>query len=162
MIIRKYIKSDLEQVMTIANEAWKPIRKMSREALGNIIADRMNPAGDDVSKGLQVKAQIESGKYEIRVCEHENQLVGFITFQICGEWGTVCNNAAKPNTGLKGVGQLMYRTVLQIFREAHVKTVQVTTGLDWAHAPARQAYERAGFHRCLDSRTYYLDLDEQE
>ena len=158
MIIRQYLESDLEQIMEIADSAWKPIIEMSREALGSSIFARLRR----VSKGMQVKAQIESGEYHIRVCEHENRIVGFITFRIDGELGTICNNAARPHTGLKGIGQLMYQSVLQIFREAHVKTVQVMTGLDPAHAPARRAYERAGFHRYLDSRTYYMDLEEEK
>ena len=67
MIMREYRPEDLEQVMAIANTAWSPIRRMSREALGNTIADILNPEGDAKSKGLQVKAQIESGKYGIAV-----------------------------------------------------------------------------------------------
>ena len=43
-----------------------------------------------------------------------------------------------------------------------IKVAKVTTGLDWAHAPARRAYERAGFKRHLDSTTYYLDLEEKK
>ena len=157
MIIRQYLDSDLEQIIEIADRAWEPIIAMRREALG----DRISARYRTVSKGMQVKAQIDSGEYNIRVCEHENRIVGFITFRIAGEWGTISNNAARPHTGLKGIGQLMYQDVLQIFKAAHVKTVQVTTGLDPAHAPARRAYERAGFHRYLDSRTYFLDLEEE-
>ena len=32
--------------------------------------------------------------------------------------------------------------------------VTVSTGLDEGHAPARRAYERAGFEKHLDSVTY--------
>ena len=39
------------------------------------------------------------------------------------------------------------------------KVVKVFTGLDWAHAPARRAYERAGFKRHLDSTTYFMELE---
>ncbi|MBR4662439.1 MAG: hypothetical protein IKO93_01065 [Lentisphaeria bacterium] len=56
----------------------------------------------------------------------------------------------------------MYRYILEKFRQEGVKVAKVTTGLDWAHAPARRAYERAGFKRHLDSTTYYLDLKETE
>lgn len=158
MNMREYHKGDLEQVMNIANEAWRPIRQMSREALGDAVADILNPAGDSKSKGLQVKAQIESGQYGIAVCEHENMPVGFITWRIEGSRGEICNNAALPGTGLKGIGQMMYRYVFEQFRKAGVKVAQVTTGLDWAHAPARRAYERAGFEKHLDSTTYYMEL----
>ena len=159
MIMREYRSGDLGQVMNIANAAWQPIRKMSREALGDTISDLLNPAGDAESKGLQIKDQIDSGQYGIAVCEHDGQIVGFITWHIEGCIGTICNNAARPNTGLKGIGQTMYGFVLEKFHQAGVKAVAVTTGLDWAHAPARRAYERAGFRKHLDSTTYYMELE---
>ena len=159
MNMREYREEDLLKVMEIANIAWQPIRKMSREALGDSIADILNPAGDDVSKGLQVKEQIDGGAYGIAVCEHEGELVGVITYAINGIWGEICNNGALTSTGLKGIGQTMYKYVMEEFRKAGVKVVKVTTGLDDAHAPARRAYERAGFSRHLDSTTYYMELD---
>ena len=159
MNMREYRAEDLAKVMEIANIAWQPIRKMSREALGDTIADILNPAGDALSKGLQVKEQIESGKWGIAVCEHENEIVGFITYSINGIWGEICNNGALTSTGLKGIGQTMYKFVMDEFRKANVKVVKVTTGLDWAHAPARRAYERAGFKKHLDSTTYFMELE---
>ena len=159
MIMREFHNSDLEQIMNIANAAWQPIRKMSREALGDTISDLLNPAGDAKSKGLQIKDQIDSGQYDIAVCEHDGQIVGFITWWIEGCIGEICNNAARPNTGLKGIGQTMYSFVLEKYRQAGVKAVKVTTGLDQAHAPARRAYERAGFKKHLDSTTYYMELE---
>ena len=159
MIMREYRPGDLEAVMNIANAGWREIRKMSRAALGDRIADMMNPAGDAESKGLQVKAQIDSGNYGIAVCEHDNKIVGFITYKTDGIFGEICNNAAITGSGLKGIGQTMYKYVMEEFRKAGVKVVKVTTGLDWAHAPARRAYERAGFKKHLDSTTYFMELD---
>ena len=159
MKMREYRADDLEPVMEIADLAWRPIRQMGRETLGDAIADVLNPLGDAKSKGLQVKAQIESGKYGIAVCEHENTVVGFITWQIDGPVGEICNNGALQASGLKGIGQTMYHYVFDVFRQAGVKVVRVTTGLDWAHAPARRAYERAGFKKHLDSTTYYMELE---
>jgi predicted GNAT family acetyltransferase len=159
MNMREYRNEDLAKVMEIANIAWRPIRQMSREALGDTIADILSPAGDECSKGLQVKAQIESGQWGIAICEHEGEIVGFITYSINGVWGEICNNGALTSTGLKGIGQTMYKFVMEEFRKAGVKVAKVTTGLDWAHAPARRAYERAGFKKHLDSTTYYMELD---
>ena len=159
MNMREYRPEDLETVMNIANEAWKPIRKMSNAALGPEIVKRLNPPGSDNSKGQQLKQQIDCGKYGIAICEHEGAVVGFITWKIDGITGDICNNAALPGSGLKGIGQMMYKYVLDIFRKEGVKVAKVTTGLDWAHAPARRAYERAGFSRHLDSTTYFMELD---
>ena len=159
MNMREYRPEDLETVMSIANEAWKPIRKMSNAALGPEIVKRLNPPGSDNSKGQQVKWQIDCGKYGIAICEHEGAIVGFITWKIEGIIGDICNNAALPGSGLKGIGQMMYKYVLDIFRIEGVKVAKVTTGMDWAHAPARRAYERAGFKNRIDSTTYYMELD---
>jgi len=159
MFMRKYREGDLEQVMAVADAGWRSIRQMSREALGDAVSDILNPDGDARSKGLQVKAQIESGRYGIAVCEHEGVIVGFITWSVDGPVGEICNNAARQGTGLKGIGQTMYRFVLDEFRRAGVRVARVTTGLDWAHAPARRAYERAGFRKHLDFTTYYMELD---
>jgi GNAT superfamily N-acetyltransferase len=159
MNIREYKPEDLEAVMAIANKAWQPIRKMSRDALGDFISDYFNPAGDALSKGLQVKEQIDSGNYKIAVCEHENTIVGFITYTISGILAEICNNAADSDSGIKGIGQTMYRYVLSECKKSGAKIVKVTTGLDWAHEPARKSYERAGFKKHLDSTTYFMELE---
>ena len=159
MNMRTFCPEDLEKIMAIADAAWQPIRKMTRGILGDTISDLLNPQGDAVSKGLQVKDQIESGTYKIAVCEHDGRPVGFITYAVDGPIGEICNNGALPGTGLKGIGQTMYSFVLDEFRKAGVKVVKVTTGLDDAHAPARRAYERAGFKKHLDQTTYYMELE---
>ena len=38
MQMREYRAADLETVMSIADEAWRPIRQMSREALGDAVS----------------------------------------------------------------------------------------------------------------------------
>ncbi len=161
MLVRSYVPGDLEAVVKIADLAWRPIRKMTRAALGDAISDFLHPGGDAVSKGQEVRAQIAGGKYEILVCEEDGRLVGFLTFSVHGRMAEICNNAALPGTGLKGIGQAMYGAVLENLRNRGIRLVSVTTGLDEAHAPARRAYERAGFHRHLDSTTYFMDLQER-
>ncbi|MCF6176458.1 MAG: hypothetical protein L3J71_11915 [Victivallaceae bacterium] len=52
----------------------------------------------------------------------------------------------------------MYKSVLDYFRSIGLKAVKVQAGLDDAHAPARRAYERAGFKINLEEITYYKEL----
>ncbi|MGI6355800.1 MAG: GNAT family N-acetyltransferase [Lentisphaeria bacterium] len=94
------------------------------------------------------------------VCEEDGKVVGFITFMIDDQKkiGTIGNNAADPDCGLKGIGQQMYRAVLELFRSRGMQAARVFTGLDDAHARARRAYERAGFNRQLTHVTYYMEL----
>ena len=161
MIVRRFVDSDLEQVAALADAAWVEIRRMSRRALGEAISDVLRPGGDAGSKGREVRAQLAAGSnWEAFVAEEDGRIVGFVTFSISGGIGLIGNNAACRTSGIRGIGQAMYKKVLETLRERGVRVVRVTTGLDDAHAPARRAYERAGFSRHLDSRTYYLDLDE--
>ena len=62
----------------------------------------------------------------------------------------ITNNAVDPFCGEKGVGQEMYQAALARFKAEGMRAVMVNTGLDEAHAPARRAYERAGFKRKVE------------
>jgi len=52
----------------------------------------------------------------------------------------------------------MYDFVMERMKEAGMKAVRVNTGADEAHAPARRAYEKAGFERSIPSVMYYREL----
>ena len=159
MSIRAFVPTDLPVIVDIGNRAWCEIKKMTRDALGDKLADRFNPEGDNVTKGREIEHFAAETPENIFICEENGRIVGFITFVMSGGVGIIGNNAVDPECGLKGIGQQMYRAVLEHFRKCGLKSARVTTGLDYAHAPARRAYERAGFARKLESVTYYLDLE---
>ena len=52
----------------------------------------------------------------------------------------------------------LYEAVFDKLRAAGCTVVRVGTGLDEAHAPARRAYQKAGFTAKLESVTYYKKL----
>jgi len=161
IMIRAFCDSDREVIIDIANRAWAPIRRMSRNALGDKISDLLvGSAGDSRSKGEEVRRKTENAPGDILVCEEDGKVVGFICFTTDNEKkiGTIGNNARDPECDLKGIGQQMYQAVFEIFRKRGMQAARVTTGLDDAHAPARRAYERAGFNRKLTSVTYYMEL----
>ena len=160
MSIRSFEERDLCVIVDIADRAWMNIRKMSRDALGNEISDILRPDGDDVSKGKEVAAEAAKFPQNIFVCERGGRVVGFVTFVMDDNLvGTIGNNAVDPECGEKGVGQEMYQAVFDHFKQHNMKVACVTTGLDYAHAPARKAYLRAGFDRELRSVTYFRKLD---
>ena len=160
MSVRAFEERDLATVCDIANRAWVNIRKMSRDALGDEISDMLRPEGDNVSKGREMEYNAAVAPQNIFVCERAGRIVGFISFNM-GEnlVGTIGNNAVDPECGEKGVGQEMYQAVFEHFKQNGMKAATVTTGLDYAHAPARRAYVRAGFDRELRSVTYFRKLD---
>jgi len=145
--------------MDIADRAWQKIYDMYLDAYGKGLFEILVPDRNS-SKGEQIKNHC--GKYPewIFICEENKRVVGFVTFFLDYEKriGEIGNNAVGPDAGLKGIGQQMYKAVLKHFTEEGMTYAKVATGLDDAHAPARRAYERAGFDIKVEDVTYYKKL----
>lgn len=156
-MIRNYIQNDLSAIIRISNAAYSNIYKAMRNELGDEIFQIIVP-NPDTCKGLQVIEQIKAHPEWVMICEEQEQVVGFFTYQLTGEIAIISNNAVDPECGFKGIGQQMYQAALTHFRNQGIKVVKVTTGLNEAHAPARRAYERAGFSIKNESVVYYMKL----
>jgi len=158
-MIRAYRPEDLATIVDIGNRAWREIYRMFREAYGDELFEILVP-DEETSKGAQIKAHGERHPEWVFVCEEGGRIVGFVTFRLDADRkiGEIGNNAVDPECGLKGIGQQMYRAVLQYFREQGMRYAKVHTGLDRAHAPARRAYERAGFDIRHEDVDYYMKL----
>ena len=156
-MIRDFKASDLPVIADIGNRAWRGIHAMARERLGEELFRIIKPDTENC-KGREIMDHASKHPEWILICEEAGRIVGFATFSIDGDMGEIGNNAVDPGCGLKGVGQQMYGAVMERMRQQGVKAVKVSTGLDEAHAPARRAYERAGFIKCLEHVTYYRPL----
>ena len=158
-MIRAYRPEDLPILMDIGNRAWQPIYRMFREAYGEELF-RLRTPNPDTAKGEQIRSHCERHPEWVFVCEEEGKIVGFVTFMLDEnrKIGTIGNNARDPECKRKGVGQQMYKAVLDFFREKGMRFATVHTGLDDAHAPARRAYERAGFNLSHSDINYFMEL----
>ena len=159
MTIRPYRAEDLPVIVDIANRAWRPINAAYRAEYGDELFAMLFPT-PDTRAGENVRRDIEARPDQTIVVEHEGRVVGF-----CNYWteetpplGVVGYNAVDPDAGLKGVGQQMYARVLGEFRRRGLRYARVLTGLDAGHAPARRAYERAGFSIGHGAVTLYARL----
>jgi hypothetical protein len=158
-MIRKYKPDDLTVVMDIGNKAWRKIYKMFRETYGDELFQLITP-DETTKKGNQIKEHCERNPEWVLICEEDGNVVGFITFSLDFDKkiGTIGNNAKDLDCDLKGIGQQMYKAVFDYFRDNGMIYASVHTGLDYAHAPARKAYERAGFNICHEDVDYYMKL----
>ena len=158
-MIRLFQPSDLETIVQIAKKAWKPIFEGFRQQLGDELYSIIyeNRLSDKRYQLTEFTAKFPRQCY---VCERNGKIVGFITFGLNNETktGFLSNNAADPDSGEKGVGQEMYAAVFERMRQEGMIAVTVSTGLDEGHAPARRAYERAGFEKNLKSIRYCKKL----
>jgi RimJ/RimL family protein N-acetyltransferase len=158
-MIRKYKPGDLAKIVDMGNRAWREIYRMFRETYGDELFQLVVP-NEATFKGEQIKSHCERHPEWVFVCEEEERIVGFITFTLNfgTKIGEIGNNAKDLDCDLKGIGQQMYKAVLDYFREQGMVYAKVHTGLDYAHAPARKAYERAGFDIHHEDVDYFMKL----
>jgi ribosomal protein S18 acetylase RimI-like enzyme len=160
-MIRAYTPDDLDTVVDIANRAWRPIHEAYRKAMGDDVFQALIP-NPETRVGELVKTDIEAHPGQTIVCVEDGKIVGFCDyfFEEDKTLGVIGYNATDPDCHLKGIGQQMYRWVLDEFRRRGMRFARVYTGLDDGHAPARRAYERAGFNIQRGNVTYYMKLGE--
>jgi len=160
-VILQAQETHVNRACEIAKQAWARIHDSFRDIMGGdmhavLCADWEN------NKAAQVRRHFEQHPdwFYVIVDEHKDEVVGFVTLRIdeTKSLGTIGNNAIDPNLQGRGLGSKMHQFVLDLFKDMGLRFASVTTGLDEGHAPARRAYEKAGFDIRQENVTYYKTL----
>jgi ribosomal protein S18 acetylase RimI-like enzyme len=160
--IRAFQSDDLPVMQSIRNRAFQPIYDSFRDLVGEEVF-RLEFSDWDQAQGnyLESICAKNSGK-EIYVATVDEAVVGFIGLsmnQASGR-GEVDLNAVDPGHQGDGIGEFMYQFAIRRMQSAGMKVVKVSTGGDSSHAPARRAYEKAGFNVFIPSITMYRKLSD--
>ena len=67
-------------------------------------------------------------------------------------------DSVAPDMGGRGIGTKQCAAAIENMKAAGAEYLQVDTGLDDSHAPARRMYEKAGFDRSFEHVTYYMKV----
>ncbi len=159
MIIRTAIPEDAVICGHIAAEAWTPVRK---SMCGHIGEDIYRLFGDSKeNKRKEVMKAFINDLIHVLVTEVDSHVVGFITYIVRKNengvrFGEIGNNAVDPSVGGKGIGTSQCEEAIARMKEQDVVYIQVDTGLDESHLPARRMYKKAGFDRSFENVTYYM------
>jgi len=150
---------DADACAALAVSAWRRIHDAYIAILGADVHDRAF-SGWEEAKARDVHQVVQAQPERALVVASGDAVIGFVTFHLdpIRKIGAIGNNAIDPAWQGHGIGTAMYRAVLQRFRAAGMELARVSTGLDEGHAPARAAYEKAGFRQGLPSITYYQEL----
>ena len=148
---------DEAAVVAIAIAEWEAIYQGYREQLGDEVFYTFFP-DHHAAKAANIRANLASGMMYVTECE--GKIAGFIhyCFDAASKTGTISNNAVSGEFRGKGIGPRQYEFVFDLLRKRGAIGVRVTTGLDEGHAPARRAYEKAGFSAHTEAITYYKKL----
>ena len=156
-IIRPARPEDVDALCQIARRAWAPIFAEWTAVMGEDLV-RRDLGGDPLdAKAEQVRGFCARWPEWVLVTEVDGQVVGFVTFRPIAEAGIVeiGNNAVDPDHQGRGLGTAQYEHVLDWARKQGFVYAKVGTGLDDCHAPARAAYQKAGFNVAIPGVTYY-------
>ena len=146
-IVRGYVTGDWAAVLDICIAAFTQIHEGFERALGRELFQLVYPDWK-ASNEAYLRSLCESNECErMLVAEFQGSVVGFIHYEFdqVRASGTLGLNAVHPRWQRRGIASSMYQRVFRILREKGSRFVQVGTGGDPAHVPARAAYEKCGF-----------------
>ena len=158
--IRAFEPQDLLRLHEIREAAYRPVFKSFRSLVGEkIAAVALANAEREQGEFLDEICKANSA-HEVFVVEHDAQIVAFCSITCNQETkvGVIDLNAAHPDCQGKGVGTWMYEYAVEQLRGAGMRVAEVGTGGDPSHAPARRAYEKAGFGPGIPNVYLYQEL----
>jgi ribosomal protein S18 acetylase RimI-like enzyme len=144
---------DQDALQALRAVAFKPVFASFRAILGDVIYEAAQAHEDADQENILSEMFIKDSIWRLTVAELGTQLVGFISVRVDTEhgYGEIGLNAIAPEFAGRGYGTAMYEFALAEMRRAGVKVATVATGGDPSHAPARRAYEKAGFNVSIPS-----------
>ena len=158
--IREFREGDLETVIEFSLRAWAPVFAAVRDVLGDDIFLRLHPDW----KANQIEAVRSSCRNEERdvfVAVANGRPVGFVAVALNAfhdRMGVIDIIGVDPDYQRRGISSRLTAFATEHMRSRGMDIAVVETGGDPGHAPARAAYETAGF-TLLPIARYFRMLD---
>lgn len=159
-MIRPCQASDLDEIQEIRALAFEPVFRSFRDIVGPSIADVALAAAETEQADLLADLCKPDTPQKVFVAELNGEIVGFVSLSLddTQKVGEIGLNAVRPDRAGQGIGTQLYEFALEEMRTAGMKAATVGTGGDPSHAPARRAYEKAGFGPSIPSLWMYRSL----
>lgn len=157
---RSFDPADLPRLHELREAAFKPVFQSFRDIVGEAIAPVAFAAAErEQAEHLDLLCGAGS-EHEVFVVEHGTEVVAFCAVKADRESGVreIDLNAVHPHWQGRGIGAWMYGHALERLKAAGMAVATVGTGGDASHAPARRAYEKAGFTVGIPSIYLYRAL----
>ena len=158
--IRPFEAADRPALQELRHAAFRPVFQSFRDIVGDPIY-AIALAKSDLEQAELLDSLCNPGSaHQLFVGLWDEDIIGFVSFSLDRETrvGEIGLNAVHPDHAGKGVGTCMYDFVVSRMKEAGMQVATVGTGGDPSHAPARRAYEKAGFNVGLPSLWLYKKI----
>lgn len=145
--IRPAHAADTDRLQAIRRAAFAPVFASFRAILGDELYELAQRREDEAQQDLLSSLMANDSGWELYVAESQSDIVGFVAVQLNRETliGEIGLNAVDPAYAGAGIGTRMYSFAVERMKQADMKVATVSTGADPSHAPARRAYQKAGF-----------------
>ena len=158
--IRAFRESDLEAVVEFSLRAWAPVFASVRQVMGDDIFLRLHPDWK-ASQEDAVRSSCTSDERDVFVAVDGGRPVGFVAIALNAfheRMGVIDIIGVDPEYQRRGVSARLTSYATEHMRSRGMDIAVVETGGDPGHAPARAAYESAGF-TLLPIARYFQLLD---
>ena len=158
--IRELREDDLEAIIEFSLHAWRPIFASVREVLGDDIFLRLHPDWT-ANQADAVRSACTNDERDVFVAVANGRPVGFVVVALNAfheRMGVIDIIGVDPNYQRRGISSALTEIATEHMRTSGMDIAVVETGGDPGHAPARAAYETAGF-TLLPIARYFRLLD---
>lgn len=160
LTIRSFAPDDLPALQQIRQAAFGPVFQSFREIVGERIS-ALGLADAEAEQAQHLDDLCRAGSAaQVFVAMLGDTIAGFfaVTMDTDKRIGEIGLNAVHPDHAGEGIGTRMYEYAIARMKEQGMALATVSTGGDASHAPARRAYEKAGFGPGLPSVYLYRVL----
>ena len=145
--IREFREGDLGAVVEFSLRAWAPVFAAVRDVLGDDIFLRLHPDWK-ANQSEAVRSSCTNADRDVFVAVASERPVGFVAVALNAfheGMGVIDIIGVDPDYQRRGVSLRLTEFATQHMRRRGMDIAVVETGGDSGHAPARAAYEAAGF-----------------
>jgi ribosomal protein S18 acetylase RimI-like enzyme len=153
--IEAYEDSRLDSIVQLSLRAWEPVFDSLANAMDGDVFRAFYPDWR-VAQRKAVESICADRSAHVWVATKGPRTVGFVALRLRVEdaLGEIYMIAVDPPFQRRGIAAALTSHSLDWFKRAGMSVAMVETGGDPGHAPARRAYEAAGFRRLPVARYF--------
>lgn len=146
--IRRYEASDEDEVVELSIRAWAPVFESMAALLGTELDRRLHGQDWREHQAGAVRATLSHPDMNVFVAVHDDEPIGFVAAVVRDRaigLGEIEMLAVDPHHQNHGVGTALTDHGTNWLRSQGLSVAMIGTGGDRGHAPARRAYDKAGY-----------------
>jgi GNAT superfamily N-acetyltransferase len=159
-MIRAFHQDDLATIVEFSLRAWEPVFSSVRHVLGDDLFLRLHPDWKE-DQAQAVRSACTNEERDVFVALADGRPVGFVAVALNAfheRMGVIDIIGVDPEYQRRGISSLLTQFATEHMLSRGMDIAVVETGGDPGHAPARAAYEAAGF-TLLPIARYFQLLD---